>query len=100
MYARGLSTRDIADIIEKLYGSSYSAATISNLTDVALEEISKWHNRPLKKRYSVLFIDGMSIKIRREYVDNESVYLIIGIDEDGYREILDFYIGATESAAM
>ena len=100
MYARGLSTRDIVDIIEKLYGSSYSAATISNLTDVALEEISKWHNRPLKKRYSVLFIDGMSIKIRREYVDNESVYLIIGIDEDGYREILDFYIGATESAAM
>lgn len=100
MYARGLSTRDIADIIEKMYGSKYSASTVSNLTDVALEEIEKWHKRPLKKRYAVLFIDGMSIKLRREHVDNEAVYIIIGIDEEGYREILDFYIGPTESAAL
>lgn len=100
MYARGLSTRDIADIIEKMYGSKYSASTISNLTDVALEEVEKWHKRPLKKRYSVLYIDGMSIKLRREHVDNEAAYIIIGIDEEGYREILDFYIGPTESAAL
>ena len=100
MYSRGMSTRDIAALIEKLYGPSYSATTVSNITDIALEELNKWHNRPLKKRYSVLFIDGLSIKIRRDTVDNDSAYLILGIDEDGYREILDFYIGTTESATV
>jgi transposase-like protein len=100
MYSRGMSTRDIAALIEKLYGPSYSATTVSNITDIALEELNQWHNRPLKKRYSVLFIDGLSIKIRRDTVDNEAAYIILGIDEDGYREILDFYIGTTESATV
>ncbi|MFW6238435.1 MAG: IS256 family transposase [Halanaerobiales bacterium] len=100
LYANGVSTRDIADIIEKLYGSHYSASTVSNITEVALEELENWHNRPLKKRYSVIFIDGMSIKVRRDYVDNESVYIVVGINEEGYREILDFYIAPTESSTI
>ncbi|SHM85220.1 IS256 family transposase [Halanaerobium congolense] len=100
MYARGLSTRDIADLIEKMYGQKYSATSVSNLTDIAVKEIEQWKNRPLEKRYSVLFIDALSIKIRREHVGNESAYIIIGINEEGYREILDFYIGVTESAAL
>ncbi|SFM15970.1 IS256 family transposase [Halanaerobium salsuginis] len=100
MYARGLSTRDIANLIEQMYGQKYSATSVSNLTDVAVKEIEQWKNRPLEKRYSVLFIDALSIKIRREHVGNESAYIIIGINEEGYREILDFYIGVTESAAL
>ena len=100
MYARGLSTRDIADLIEKMYGQKYSATSVSNLTDIALKEIEQWKKRPLEKRYSVIFIDALSIKIRREHVGNESAYIIIGINEEGYREILDFYIGVTESAAL
>ncbi|WP_018248291.1 IS256 family transposase [Orenia marismortui] len=100
MYARGLSTRDIADVIEKMYGHHYSPSTISNITDIAIEEIEKWRNRKLKERYSVIFIDGTSVKVRRDHVDNESIYVIIGIDEEGYREILDFYIAPTESASV
>ena len=100
MYARGLSTRDIANLIEQMYGQKYSATSVSNLTDVAVKEIEQWKKRPLEKRYSVLFIDALSIKIRREHVGNESAYIIIGINEEGYREILDFYIGVTESAAL
>ncbi|PUU86634.1 Transposase (or an inactivated derivative) [Halanaerobium congolense] len=100
MYARGLSTRDIANLIEQMYGQKYSATSVSNLTDIAVKEIEQWKNRPLEKRYSVLFIDALSIKIRREHVGNESAYIIIGINEEGYREILDFYIGVTESAAL
>jgi putative transposase len=69
-----------------------------NITDVAIEEINKWRQRPLKKRYSVLFIDAMSVKLRRDTVANDSVYFILGIDEEGYREVLDFYIGTTESS--
>ena len=100
MYARGLSTRDIANLIEQMYGQKYSATSVSNLTDIALKEIEQWKKRPLEKRYSVIFIDALSIKIRREHVGNESAYIIIGINEEGYREILDFYIGVTESAAL
>ena len=68
MYASGASTREIAGIIEKLYGNSYSATTVSNITDVALEEIEQWHKRTLKKRYSVIYIDALHIKLRRETV--------------------------------
>jgi len=100
MYSKGMSTRDIANLIEKLYGPSYSTTTISNITDVALEEVNKWHNRELKSRYSVIFVDALSVKIRRDTVANDSVYVILGIDENGYREILDFVIGTTESATV
>ena len=98
MYASGVSTREIAGIIEKLYGNSYSAATVSNITDVALEEIDQWHSRTLKKRYSVIYIDALHIKLRRDTVSSDAVYFILGVDEDGYREVLDFFIGVNESA--
>lgn len=98
MYASGVSTREIAGIIEKLYGNSYSATTVSNITDVALEEIDQWHSRTLKKRYSVIYIDALHIKLRRDTVSSDAVYFILGVDEDGYREVLDFFIGVNESA--
>ena len=63
LYANGVSTRDVGSIIEKLYGNSYSPTTISNITDVAIEEINKWQQRKLNKCYSVLFIDAMSVKL-------------------------------------
>jgi len=73
MYSKGMNTRDIANLIEKLYSPSYSATTISNITDISLEEVNKWHNRELKNRYSVIFIDALSVKIRRDTVANDSV---------------------------
>ena len=96
MYASGVSTREIASIIEKLYGNSYSATTVSNITDVALEEIDQWHKRPLKKRYSVVYIDALHLKLRRDTVSSDAVYFIMGVDEEGYREVLDFFIGVNE----
>lgn len=98
MYASGVSTREIAGIIEKLYGNSYSAATISNITDVAIDEVDKWHKREIKKRYSIIYIDALHVKLRRTTVDSDAVYFILGIDEDGYREVIDFFIGTNESA--
>jgi transposase-like protein len=70
MYARGVSTREIASLIETLYGNAYSPTTISNITDVAVEEITKWHQRPLKRRYSVLFIDALHVKIRMPFTSS------------------------------
>lgn len=100
MYASGASAREIMDIIDRLYGHHYSPQTVSNITDVALEEIDKWRQRPLKRRYSVLFIDATFARMRRDTVLNEAIYFIIGVDEDGYREVLDFFIGANESSTV
>ncbi|ACB85901.1 IS256 family transposase [Natranaerobius thermophilus] len=98
MYQKGMSTRDVAKFIETLLGDSYSPSTVSNITEVALEDIQEFQNRPLKKRYSVLYLDGMNIKLRRDSVENESVYIACGVDEEGYREILGFYVGGRENA--
>jgi putative transposase len=98
MYQSGMSTREIGKFIESILGSSYSATTISNITEVALKDIEQWQQRPLKKRYSVLYLDGTYIKLRRDTVANEVIYIAIGVTEDGYREILGFYVGGAENA--
>ncbi|MCM3760429.1 IS256 family transposase [Alkalihalobacillus oceani] len=98
MYQKGVSTREIGQFIERILGHSYSAATISQITDVVAEDIESWQQRPLKKRYSVLYLDGTYLKLRRDDVANEVVYLVVGVTEDGFREILGFYVGGQESA--
>nr|BAD18260.1 transposase of IS654 [Alkalihalobacillus alcalophilus ATCC 27647 = CGMCC 1.3604] len=98
MYQKGVSTREIGHFIEKILGHSYSASAISQVTDVVTEDITQWQQRPLKKRYSVLYLDGTYLKLRREDVANEVVYLVVGVTEEGYREILGFYVGGQESA--
>lgn len=99
MYQGGMSTRTIGRFIERMLGSTYSATTVSNITEVAREDIERWQKRPLAKRYSVLFLDGMYIKLRRDTVDNEVIYIAMGVSEDGHKEILGYYIGGRESAS-
>ncbi|MFO7296589.1 MAG: IS256 family transposase [Clostridia bacterium] len=98
MYASGMSTRDIAAFIERILGSAYSPTTISNITEAATEEILAWQQRPLQKRYSVLYLDALFVPLRRDTVEQESIYLAMGVNLDGYREILGFYVGGRESA--
>lgn len=98
MYQSGMSTRDVGKMVEKLIGNSYSAATISNITNATLEDIKTWQKRSINKRFIVLFLDALFVKLKRDTVDKEAIFLAIGITEDGYREILGFYIGGTESA--
>jgi putative transposase len=98
MYQSGMSTRDIGKFVEKILGHAYSATTISHITDAAIEDIEAWQQRPLQKRYSVLYLDGLYLKLRRDTVSSEVIYLALGITEEGYREILGFYVGGKESA--
>lgn len=98
MYQKGVSTREIGRMIEHMLGSAYSATTVSNITEVTLENIETWQQRPLNKRYSILYLDGTFLKLRRDDVANEVVYIVIGVTEEGYREILGFYVGGQESA--
>ncbi|MEW9678060.1 IS256 family transposase, partial [Lentibacillus sp. L22] len=98
MYQKGVSTREIGEMIEHMLGSSYSATTVSNITEATVENIEAWQQRPLNKRYSVLYLDGTYLKLRRDDVANEVVYIVIGVNENGYREILGFYVGGQESS--
>jgi len=98
MYQKGMSTREIGHFLERILGHSYSASTISNITDVVMEDVEAWQNRSLQRRYSVLYLDGTYLKLRRDDVENEVVYIVIGVTETGYREILGFYVGGKESS--
>ncbi|MFF2091824.1 IS256 family transposase [Paenibacillus sp. NPDC058174] len=98
MYKSGMGTRDVARFIEGMFGSQYSATTISNITATVLEDIQAWHQRSLNRRYSVIYLDGLYVKLKRSTVSGEVVYFAMGIDEDGHRQILGFYVGGQESA--
>lgn len=98
MYQHGFSTREVGQFMERIIGDQYSPATISNITDVVVEDIKSFKERPLSKRYSILYLDGTYFKLRRQDVENEVIYMIVGINEDGQKEILDFHVGGQESA--
>jgi transposase-like protein len=98
MYKGGMSTREVAHFVESIIGVHYSPTTISNITHTVMEDIEAWQNRPLKKRYSVIYLDGLYFSLRRDSVAKEVIYVAMGVDEDGYRQILGFYVGGIESA--
>lgn len=98
MYKSGMGTRDVARFIEGMFGSHYSPTTVSNITATVLEDIQNWQERQLSKRYSVIYLDGLYVKLKRSTVSGEVIYFAMGIDEDGHRQILGFYVGGQESA--
>lgn len=83
MYKGGMSTRDVAHFIEGMFGSQYSPTTVSNITSTVLEDIEQWQKRPLEKRYSVIYLDGLNCKLKRQTVQSEVIYLAMGINEQG-----------------
>ena len=93
MYAKGVSQRDIADIIEDIYGFEISHETISEITDSVLQKLEEWQNRPLKKFYTFLFVDCLYVTIRKDYeTKNYAVYVILGYDVDGWKDILGLWL--------
>jgi putative transposase len=99
LYARGMSTREIAEHIGELYGAEISADLVSTVTDSVLEEVAAWQSRGLEATYAVVFFDALRVKIRNEgMVNNRAVYLAIGIRCSGHKEILGIWIEQTEGA--
>ena len=90
LYSKGITTREISDIIEKMYGQHYSAQTISKLSETVAEEAEAFRNRPIKPRYTALFCDATFINVRRDTVAKEALHVIIGIDPNGYKEVLSY----------
>lgn len=97
MYARGMSQRDIADTIEDIYGFEISHETISNITDRVIETAEEWQNRPLKKFYTFVFVDCLFVSIRKEMETKScAVYVMLGYDVNGIKDILGVWIGESE----
>ncbi len=99
LYARGMTTRDIQAQLEELYGVEISPSFISTVTDAILPEVKAWQNRPLEPLYPVVFLDAIRIKSRSDgVVQNMAVYLALGINVDGLKEVLGMWIAKTEGA--
>ena len=97
MYARGMSQRDIADTIEEIYGFEISHETISAITDRVVDTAREWQSRPLKKFYTFLFVDCLYVNIRKDMETKScAVYVILGYDVDGVKDILGIWIGESE----
>ena len=99
MYLAGVSTGRIEDVSEILWGSSVSAATVSNLNERAFEAVEAWRNRPLERAYPYVYVDGIYLK--RSWggsYENVAVMVAIGADDDGYREVIGAAEGFTESS--
>ena len=99
MYARGMSVREIQGHLLEIYGLDVSPDLISTVTDAVLETVSEWQNRPLETSYPLVFFDAMRVKIRDEgLVRNKAVYLALGVQADGTKDILGIWIETTEGA--
>lgn len=99
MYAKGMSTRDISAHLENIYGVNASAEMISRMTDRILPIAKEWQNRPLEKKYAIVFLDAVHFHVRdNNIVVKKAVYIAIGIKLTGEKEILGMWIGGNESA--
>ena len=99
MYARGMTVRDIQGHLEEIYGVDVSPDLISSVTNDVMAELKEWQSRPLEEIYPIVFFDAIRIKIRDEgTVKNKAVYLAIGVDLEGHKDVLGIWIAKNEGA--
>lgn len=93
LYAKGMTTGDIQQHLVEIYGTEISRETISKITDQIVEDMLAWQHRPLDSVYAVLLIDAIVVKIRGSQVANRPVYVAIGVNMDGQRDVLGLWVG-------
>ena len=99
MYAKGMSVSDIEDHIRDIYGLEISDTTVSRITDKVLPAAKEWQQRPLESIYAVVFLDAMHYHVRSEgHIVKKAVYIAIGINMDGKKDVLGMWVGENESA--
>lgn len=99
LYAKGMSTRDIVDAFREMYGAEVSATLISKVTESVLEQVKQWQSRPLDEVYPVVYLDCIVVKVRRDNrVINKSIYLALGINLEGHKELLGMWLSENEGA--
>ena len=99
MYAKGMTTRQISDTLEDIYGFEASEGFISDVTDKIMPQIEDWQNRPLSEVYPVLFIDAIHYSVRDNGIIRKlAAYVVLGINQDGRKEVLSIEVGENESS--
>ena len=99
MYARGMSVRDIEGHLRELYGFDMSPGLVSSITDAVMEEVREWQSRRVEPVYPILYLDALFVNVRESgTVVKKAVYVALGVGLDGAREVLGFWIGASEGA--
>ena len=99
LYAKGVSTRDIQDHLQNLYGIEASPALISNITNKIMPMVKEWQNRPLHSIYAFLFMDAIHFNVKQDgMITKKAAYVTVGVDLDGKKDVLGIWIGENESA--
>ncbi|WP_432759721.1 transposase, partial [Escherichia coli] len=99
LYAKGMTTREIATAFKELYDADVSPALISKVTDAVMEQVVEWQNRPLDAVYPIVYLDCIVLKVRQDSrVINKSVFLALGINIEGQKELLDMWLAENEGA--
>jgi putative transposase len=99
LYARGMTTREIQGHLHELYGVEISPSLISAVTDSVLEDVRAWQSRPLDPIWPIVFLDAIHLKLRSSgSVQNQAVYVALGINKDGHKELLGLWVGEAEGA--
>ena len=101
LYSRGMSTRDIEEQVRDIYGIDISETTVSNVTNKLLDNIKAWQSRPLESVYFIVWMDGISFKIRQNNkIINKTIFLVIGLNNQGKKQVLGMWVNETESASF
>lgn len=99
LYSKGMSTRDISAAFKEMYGTEVSAGLVSKVTNTVMEQVIEWQSRPLDAVYPIVYLDCIVIKIRQDKrVINKSIYLALGINFEGHKELLGLWISENEGA--
>ena len=99
LYAQGMTTREIVTTFKEMYDADVSASLISKVTDAVIEEVVEWQARPLDAIYPIVYLDCIVVKIRQDkQVINKSVYLALGVNMDGHKELLGLWLSENEGA--
>lgn len=99
LYSKGLTTIQIGEVMEQIYGRHYSSSSISNITKEFYGQMQSWRERSLDECYLIVYIDAIHIKVRRERVSSEAFYILLGLKEDYTREVIGIVSIPTESAS-
>lgn len=99
LYAKGMTTRDIASTFEEMYGAEVSPGLVSQVTNSVMERVVEWQNRPLDAVYPIVYLDCIVLKIRQDKrVINKAIYLALGVNLDGHKELLGMWVSENEGA--
>ena len=99
LYAQGMSTREIVSTFKEMYGADVSASLISKVTDAVIERVIEWQSRPLDAVYPIVYLDCIVVKIRQDkQVINKAVYLALGVNLEGHKELLGLWLAENEGA--